>query len=754
MELRRCETRHFIQTVRDGLVKKVSNISSHGRPVIQFKTLKDVYENEDIKRLQGSPSNLVFNYEQLKRENSCFPVADRILQEVKHETDEFVPRADDDVDSDVDDDTTLKQLKVRLLKKKRKSIHSDEDTKQDNVNEKPVEDEPDLYEPLINWKLKPLKASKAKRKHMNLDVVSSSIINFSIKSEEHLMSEGSSQVGRELAPVICVKVEVPDAEQLGCLDKTSSADDSSIAHDEGLNPVGILSNGFQQTALLEYGEPQLSGGKYENCVTNETLFDHLEDVEPISVLVPWDGTRVKLATPESICEEFLDSPPLPTEKRKETRDAHSCISSPPEDPESDVFSHSGSSSSIEELSEQRSSSGVRAPDMATNGIGCSVLHQELNCILFEDKSNADFTYKQDDSMNSPGKDCGSQVNSMISLRTDESLLSVEDAKADEEQSSTCSSNAIKKNDLHCEGPVEDELLKAEEKQKPASPVSGTESQSSLMSRACDSKGGNSKPEPCQPPDRLLSTRKVISPSSQEQLHLVMKSFQLCDYADQDVSDCKRKLFGKQTGKKASPVRSDIQSDKVNVNHHRQSGQVSQQKVISPRHIMKKSHIAKGNLEGPRFSRTLPNLSTGCTSIQGCSESAIAFSQRQMHDMESLAVKLIDELKSMKDIVEQKLLFEAYRNVSLKNNADEVKSAINNAKKVEEMARKWISVMARDCNRFCKIMKMTPNNTTGSKDAVPRSRKKIIFADEAGGKLCHVKFFENNETSPIFDDVKQ
>ncbi|KAL0325727.1 UNVERIFIED_CONTAM: hypothetical protein Sradi_5142000 [Sesamum radiatum] len=320
---------------------------------------------------------------------------------------------------------------------------------------------------------------------------------------------------------------------------------------------------------------------------------------------------------------------------------------------------------------------MQAPDIATDGIGCRVLHQELNCVLFEDKSNADFTYKQDDSVNSPGKNCGSQVDSMILLRTDESLLSVEDAKADEEQSSMYCSIAIKKNDLHCEGPDEDELLKAEEKQKPASLISDTESHISIFSRT---------------------------------IALGDDSFQLCDYADQDVSDCKRKLFGKQSGKKASPVRSDIQSDKVNVNH-RQPG-------------------------------------------QGCSESAIAFSQRQMHDMESLAVKLIDELKSMKDIVEQKLLFEAYRSISLKNNADEVKSAINNAKKVEEMARKWMSVMARDCNRFCKIMKMTPNNTTGSKDAVPRSRKKIIFADEAGGKLCHVKFFGDDETSPVSADGKQ
>lgn len=137
------------------------------------------------------------------------------------------------------------------------------------------------------------------------------------------------------------------------------------------------------------------------------------------------------------------------------------------------------------------------------------------------------------------------------------------------------------------------------------------------------------------------------------------------------SECKGKLFENQTRKKPSHLRSEVQYDKKTINH-RLPGQVSQQKVvISPRRVIKRSQIAKGNLEGPRFSRTLPNLSTGCTSVKGCSESAVAFSQRQLHDMESIAVKLMNELKSMKDIVEQKLLFEAYRNVSLKNDADEV-----------------------------------------------------------------------------------
>lgn len=79
---------------------------------------------------------------------------------------------------------------------------------------------------------------------------------------------------------------------------------------------------------------------------------------------------------------------------------------------------------------------------------------------------------------------------------------------------------------------------------------------------------------------------------------------------------------------------------------------------------------EGNYDGLR-SRAYPNLSSSRNSIQGCSESAIEFSQRQMHDMENVTVKLMKELNSMKGIVEQKLLFQAYRSGSLKNDADEV-----------------------------------------------------------------------------------
>lgn len=140
-------------------------------------------------------------------------------------------------------------------------------------------------------------------------------------------------------------------------------------------------------------------------------------------------------------------------------------------------------------------------------------------------------------------------------------------------------------------------------------------------------------------------------------------------------ECKGKFWLENQDENVHSGRSDIEHSKIAESIGEPVVRSQRKVFINPRQILKKSQnckasLPKGNLEGPRFSRTLPNFSTGC-STKGCSESAIAFSQRQMHDIESLAMKLMNELKSMKDIVEEKLLFEAYRNTALKNDAEEV-----------------------------------------------------------------------------------
>ncbi|GJV81680.1 hypothetical protein Tco_1517550 [Tanacetum coccineum] len=89
----------------------------------------------------------------------------------------------------------------------------------------------------------------------------------------------------------------------------------------------------------------------------------------------------------------------------------------------------------------------------------------------------------------------------------------------------------------------------------------------------------------------------------------------------------------------------------------------------------------------------------------------------------------------------------------------VKSAIKSATKTEETAKKWLSMMSRDCNRFCKIMKLNEgrrNNfwlllilsvkSTNCEKPVQRERKKISFADEAGGTLCDIKVFHIEQDS--------
>ncbi|KAJ4701890.1 Endoribonuclease Dicer-like protein [Melia azedarach] len=242
------------------------------------------------------------------------------------------------------------------------------------------------------------------------------------------------------------------------------------------------------------------------------------------------------------------------------------------------------------------------------------------------------------------------------------------------------------------------------------------------------------------PERLFSTRKSISPTSQERLCKAMKSIEL---HDEKHSECRGKLlFGNQAENEV--VRSEgcskIRKTEVTINA---------KQVLRKSKYDKKGLNPKADLKGPHLSSAVPSLSTGCTSPQKLSQNAIAFTQRQMHDIESLTTKLMTELSSMKDLVKDMLPSEACPASSFKHNMAKVTVAIKNATKAEETAKRWLSIMARDCNRFCKIMKLTEaGSIIPSPGRVPRERKKITFADEAGGKLCHVKVFKDDMASPL------
>lgn len=124
----------------------------------------------------------------------------------------------------------------------------------------------------------------------------------------------------------------------------------------------------------------------------------------------------------------------------------------------------------------------------------------------------------------------------------------------------------------------------------------------------------------------------------------------------------------------------------------------------------------------------------CVSLRCRAERAAEFSQRQMHDIEGLAVKLLKELNTMRSVVEENLIQSFSRSQSPRSalSLDQVKIAASNALETEKMAKSWLVRMARDCNRYCKIMRM--------------QERKLTFADESGGQLCHVKLF-HSQTHP-------
>ncbi|XP_031487029.1 uncharacterized protein LOC116255378 isoform X2 [Nymphaea colorata] len=134
----------------------------------------------------------------------------------------------------------------------------------------------------------------------------------------------------------------------------------------------------------------------------------------------------------------------------------------------------------------------------------------------------------------------------------------------------------------------------------------------------------------------------------------------------------------------------------------------------------------------------------CASIRSYAQKSIDFSQQQMHDIKCLATVLVRELKSLTSVIEENLLSETCLS-TLRYSIDEVKAATTNAAEVEETTRRWLSMMSRDCSRFCKIMKVKEKKPV-KVGGLQKEQKKITFADEAGGLLCHVKVFGDHSDS--------
>ncbi|VVB05930.1 unnamed protein product [Arabis nemorensis] len=237
------------------------------------------------------------------------------------------------------------------------------------------------------------------------------------------------------------------------------------------------------------------------------------------------------------------------------------------------------------------------------------------------------------------------------------------------------------------------------------------------------------------PEKLLSGRKALSPTSQAKLR---KAMEHPDSPEKKSKKSKGKLyFSSQSSHRILKAEGLDNIDRVEVIPN--SKQAIQKANNNTQQTQYHRATRKFHRRDTRAAKR-PPFSTGCTSIQGCSQKAIAFTQGQVRDFQFVATRLTKELKSMRQITKRCLLAESNTSNMPDSNLDEVKTLIRNAEKTEESSKKWLSIIERDCNRFCKLMGMVREDSPVTENIVQKE-KKIKFADDAGGDLCHVKVFE-------------
>ncbi|KAL0925964.1 hypothetical protein M5K25_004342 [Dendrobium thyrsiflorum] len=236
------------------------------------------------------------------------------------------------------------------------------------------------------------------------------------------------------------------------------------------------------------------------------------------------------------------------------------------------------------------------------------------------------------------------------------------------------------------------------------------------------------------PKKLLSNRKEISPNSQEKLLRALNNGGLDDVVK--LSYCMKKLcFDKGAAKK--PISSFLDDGETFLEAER---------MIKKPKIMNESlpEVTKGILKSPDTICCNP-----CFSKNSSIHDAILFSQRQMQDTENIATKLLKGLNNLKSIVEETICTEGLTLSPSKLNFDEIRLATKNASKLEVTTKKWLAMMAKDCTRFCKIMRLAENKLASPVNDLHKGRKKVTFADEAGGALCQIKVYEQQPIALIY-----
>nr|XP_011459562.1 PREDICTED: uncharacterized protein LOC105349997 [Fragaria vesca subsp. vesca] len=718
MELRSCIHLHFIKTLTGGVVKKTLNVT-RGKPVLRFRNVKDICEELDAKNGHLAPTIPPKDeFRGLHTDSSRSESRDTGYVgniKVKSEPEDVGFDCNDGGNSDLDcfGNMTLKQIKQTCKIKKRKrskstglseQLETCSPVKQEYSMLEANEDY-DLMQPLSELKSKLAKNARAKTKRKRMKKGASTISQsaiITIKSEQ-ISSEEELLQFNQVSPACERDIEV-DAES-GCSDVQKAScidDDTSLVYDNMMGYYGAVPTEFPETTTELSVSPT---DENESCIVYEPFCEDMEyDPIPLQVVSNSGWDIVEADDTEITNYQRLDFWPAL---------------------ESKIQGYITNSVHLDLTEEMSSDDTISSEDAKLCQINSETEDDLFQCMksikgsdacISEAYSEDDLPSNQEASANSIGD---------WDLGSGSSLVSVADqvfmAKEEEEQShlSACADRKIS---------LSPGVISCEASDEHTTAASGEYFKQ-------------------QHPQRLLQTRKVISPASQEKLCKAMKSIELQD----GHSACKGKLcFGKQA------VNTNLGAEGQPNQIRRPKFAITPQTIRNPKNEKISSHHRGIPKASNGSSTPPPRFTTGCTSIRTCSDSAIAFSQRQMHDIECITTKLTNELQILKEITEERLVSGPYPTTSLKYNADEVKMAIQNVTRVEASAKKLLSMMSRDCNRFCKIMRMADQNGSIAPEDVEnnqtkttvanKERKKITFADEAGEKLCHVKVFENEMIS--------
>ncbi|QCE04352.1 hypothetical protein DEO72_LG8g2388 [Vigna unguiculata] len=688
MELRGCGYLHFILAIKGGLVSKAPNVA-RGQPKLKFKNITDIYDD-----------GLLSHNDDGIAERSCYGE----IEETNADASEYNVNDDDDqriynLDDNDFDNITLSQIKESCEARKRKrsqglessrrNIKIEDSFLEDNGEaQMEADDDSDFMETLGSWKSKLSNNMKAKKRcfKKTISAYTQEVMPV-VKLEEILDSVDFTPTSEEIQNG---QDFPPTSEEIvDCQDFSPSSEEID-------NNKEILSFNGDSAALVEVKcevpETDYFGGPDDYSIV---------EVQEAEKIYKWN-LKSELKNAQQRCMDFL---PLrmvgPFNMDVVISNSQLSDGQFPDMP------------AIEFKSEER------------------IIHPDYHYIAPQQISMVEDQIP-DIHDSQPDGDSDSAVTlRSVATHKDLDYLGV-DFKDDNILLGDCSNDEFTpgaedqvvetsptmEHDLNLDGYLvrcSDDPPEYEEIQSFAS-----------VNNECN---GSSK---LHHYERLLSTRQEISPSSLEKHCKAVKTIDL-NRKKKLKSKGRQIYFSEQTDNRTAEGCDDITGARFT--------DIPNKISVIPR--TKRVSHPKGISKIPHSSRQATRL--GCSSVQSCSKSAIAFTQQQMHDAECLAMKLTKELKSMKDIVDDMLRSEFCLNTSLRHKVNEARVAVKNATRAEEASKRWLAFMSRDCSRFCKIMKLSDDGPA-PQDVVRKERKKIAFADEAGGRLCQVKFYEDDGVS--------